>query len=250
MRPGRGAVGCGPAPSMASWTMACDWRRRPGGRWRLDEAVVAVEPVDDAQHALDGGDVDFALVHRIEPGHVGEGVEVDGAVVAVAADLAQQFDGLQRVHRADHQAVVALGVAVVEMHAEQLAVAGDQGGGKGRLLVGIEHMGEVEGDAEIGQADIADRQQGRRRIRHQAVGARLVRLVLEADLAVRDHVRQLHECRRFRVARASHSRPGKRSRSRPGRARASSGWRPPRARRRCRPWSGRWLRAAPPDPDW
>ena len=152
---------------------------------RGGQTVVAVDPVDDVQHAFDGGDVDFAFVHRIEPRHVGERVEIDCADVAVSADLPQQFDGLQRMHGADHQPIVALGVAVVEMHAEQLAMTRHQSGGKGRLLVGIEHMGEVERDAEIGQADIADRQQCRRRIRHQAVGAGLIGLVFQADLAIR-----------------------------------------------------------------
>ena len=73
---------------------------------------------------------DLALGHRIEAGDVGEGVEVESAVVAVAADLAQQFERRAQMHRTDHQPVVALGVAVVEMHAEKAAAAMDEGAAK------------------------------------------------------------------------------------------------------------------------
>ena len=98
---------------------------------------------------MDGGDVGFALLDGIETGQVGEGVEVDRAVEPVRPDLAQQLDRLDRVDGADHQPVVALGIAIIEVDAEQAAVPGDQRRGEGGLLVGVEHMGEVERHPEI-----------------------------------------------------------------------------------------------------
>ena len=74
------------------------------------------------------------------------------------------------MHRSDHKAVVALGIAVVQVHAEETAVPADEGRREGRLLVGIEHMREVEGDAEVRQTDFLQREQRRRAIRHQADG--------------------------------------------------------------------------------
>ena len=61
-------------------------------RERLAEPVVAVEPVGDGEQAPDGRDVGLALGHRIEAAGVGEGVEVESAVVAVAPDLAEQLE--------------------------------------------------------------------------------------------------------------------------------------------------------------
>ena len=129
---------------------------------RLPEPVVAVEPVGDGEQAPDGRDVGLALGHRIEAAGIGEGVEVEGAVVAVAADLAEQLERRAQMHRADHQPVVALGVAVVEVHAEQPAAAMDEVGREGRLLAGIERVGEVHRHAEVRRAGLRDGEQRRR----------------------------------------------------------------------------------------
>src|SRR4051812_21108359 len=58
---------------------------------RLPEPVVAVELGGDGEQTLDGRDVRFALGHRIKTAGIGEGVEIEGAVVAVAPDLAEQL---------------------------------------------------------------------------------------------------------------------------------------------------------------
>ena len=55
----------------------------------------------------------------------------------------------RRCTAADHQAIVALGVGIVQMHAEQPAAAMDQMGRESRLLAGVKRMGEIHGDAEV-----------------------------------------------------------------------------------------------------
>ncbi len=52
------------------------------------EAIVGFEPVADGEQAIDGGDVGLTLGDRIEAANVRERVEIECAVVAVAADLA------------------------------------------------------------------------------------------------------------------------------------------------------------------
>ena len=89
------------------------------------------------------------------------------------------------MHRAHHQPVVPLGVAIVQVHAEQPAAAMDQMSRQGWLLAGIERVGEVHGHAEVRRAGLGYGQQRRCGVTKQAVRARLVRLVLDADLAVR-----------------------------------------------------------------
>ena len=89
------------------------------------------------------------------------------------------------MHRSHHQPVVTLGVAIVEVHAEQPAAAMDEMGREGRLLAGIEGVGEIDGDAEVRRAGLGYGQQRGGGVTQQAVGARLVRLVLDADPAAR-----------------------------------------------------------------
>ena len=84
----------------------------------------------------------------------------------------------------DHQAVVALGIAVVEVKAEDTTVTRHEGGRESRLLVGVEHVCEVERHPKIGQADLLKDQQGRGAVRHETERARLVRLVFDADQAI------------------------------------------------------------------
>src|SRR4051795_13224637 len=151
---------------------------------RLPEPVVAVEPISDGEQAPDGRDVRLAFGHRIETAGVGEGVEIESAVVAVAPDLAEQFERGAHMHRADHQPVVPLGVAVVKMHAEKPAAAMDEVGRQGWLLAGVKSVGEVHGNAEVRRSCLRYGEKRRCSIPKQAVGTRLIRLVLDADLAV------------------------------------------------------------------
>ena len=132
--------------------------------------------------APDGGDVGLALRYRVEVGRVREGVEVEGALIAVAAQLTQQLDGLDRVDRGHHQAVVAAAVAVVEVDAQEPAAAGGEGGGEGGLLAGVEQVGEVERHAEVRLPGLLDREQRGAEVAEQAEGAGLARLVLDRDV--------------------------------------------------------------------
>src|SRR3954470_14512320 len=70
---------------------------------RLPEPIVAVEPVGDGGQAPDGRDVRLALGHRVEAARVGKGVEVEGTVVAVVADLTEQLERRAQMHRAHHK---------------------------------------------------------------------------------------------------------------------------------------------------
>src|SRR3954462_8890171 len=115
---------------------------------RLPEPVVAVEPISDAEQALDGRDVRLALGHRIETAGIGEGVEIEGAVVAVVPDLAEQLKRSTHMHRSHHEPVITLGVTVVQVHAEKPAAAMDEVGRKGWLLARVKSVGEVYRHAE------------------------------------------------------------------------------------------------------
>jgi hypothetical protein len=50
---------------------------------------------------------------------VSGGVEIERAVAIVAPDLAKQLERLAEVHCADHQLVIPLAVAVIQMGAEE-----------------------------------------------------------------------------------------------------------------------------------
>ena len=126
------------------------------------------------------------------------------------------------MHRSHHQAVVTLGVAVVEVHAEQPAAAMDEMGGECRLLTGIERVREIHGDAEVRRAGLGDGQQRGGGVTQQAVRARLVRLVFDADLAVRIVLGDLANAVDLPVPSLACSPAGNCNRSRPGRARRSS----------------------------
>src|ERR1700728_1854111 len=69
------------------------------------------------------------------------------------------------------------------MEAEKAAVPADQGGCEGGLLVSIKHMREIECHPDIREVYILEGKERRRAVRHQAVGTRLVRLILDADEA-------------------------------------------------------------------
>ena len=60
----------------------------------------------------------------------------------------------------------------------------DQRGCEGGLLVRIKHMCEIEGHADIREIHFLKGKERRRAVRHQAIGTRLIRLVLDADEAV------------------------------------------------------------------
>jgi hypothetical protein len=94
------------------------------------------------------------------------------------ADLAQKFERGAQMHHTDHRSVIALGVTVVEMDTEETALAMDEGGGEGRLLIGIEDMGEVERDVEIGRAGFLYRQKRR----SSAPGQQPIGLATSSDL--------------------------------------------------------------------
>src|SRR3954470_14053763 len=104
---------------------------------RLPKPVVAVELGGDGEQALDGRDVRFALGHRIEAAGIGEGVEIEGAVVAVAPDLAEQLKRSAHMDRSHHEPIVPLGVTVVQVQAEKPAAAMDEMSSQGRLLAGV-----------------------------------------------------------------------------------------------------------------
>src|SRR3954470_8825955 len=152
---------------------------------RLPKPVVAVELGGDGEQALDGRDVRFALGHRIEAAGIGEGVEIEGAVVAVAPDLAEQLERSTHMHRSHHEPVITLGVTVVQVHAEKPAAAMDEVGRKGWLLARVKSVGEVYRHAEVRRAGLRYGEKRRCSITKQAVGTRLIRLVLDADPAVR-----------------------------------------------------------------
>src|SRR5579871_2416331 len=69
------------------------------------------------------------------------------------------------------------------MHAQKPAVSTDERGCEGGLLVRIQHMREIERHPDIRKIDFLERKERRRAVRHQAIGTRLVRLVLDADKA-------------------------------------------------------------------
>src|SRR5829696_6817984 len=89
------------------------------------------------------------------------------------------------MHRPHHETIVTLAVTVVEVHAEQPAAAMDEMGGKGWLLARIKRVGEVHGYAEVWRAGLGYGEQRSCGVTQQAMGARLVRLVLDADPAAR-----------------------------------------------------------------
>ena len=76
------------------------------------------QAINDLQHPLDSFDIDFTFLYRIEAGKVWKCVEINCPAISIASDLPQQFDGLERVDRAHHQAIVALGIAIVQMDAQ------------------------------------------------------------------------------------------------------------------------------------
>src|SRR3954462_3862554 len=65
---------------------------------RLPEPVVAGALGGDGEQKLCSRDVRFALGHRIKTAGIGEGVEIEGAVVAVAPDLAEQLKRSAHMH--------------------------------------------------------------------------------------------------------------------------------------------------------
>src|SRR5271154_3370904 len=87
--------------------------------------------------------------------------------------------------RPDHEAIIALRIAVIEVQAENAAVTADKRRGEGRLLVRMEHMSKVERHAEVRQADFLERKQGGRAVGHKAVGSRLIGLIFDANEAIR-----------------------------------------------------------------
>ena len=116
---------------------------------------------------------------------VGERVEIDRAGEPAAPHLEQQLEDVPGMDGADHHPVVGRPVAVVEVDAEQLAAPDGHRRRGRRMLAGHQHVAEVEGDAEIRQADVGDSEQ---RVRHRADQrhpARVARLVLDADPDVR-----------------------------------------------------------------
>ena len=64
------------------------------------------------------------------------------------------------MHGADDHVVVPLAQVVVDVHAEQPAVVDGQLGGVGRRLPAEQGVAEVEQDADVGQADLLDAEQG------------------------------------------------------------------------------------------
>jgi hypothetical protein len=128
--------------------------------------IVGVEPIDDAKHRLHGGYVGFAFLDWVEACQVRKRVEVDRTCEAVDFDLPKQLDRLEGMDGANHQAVVPLRISFVQMHAEKAAVSINQRGCEGGLLVRIEHMREIEGDADIREADFLKGKERRRAIRN------------------------------------------------------------------------------------
>ena len=138
-----------------------------------------VETVQDGLQRSHPGDVGGALGGRIFA-H-GKRVEVDGAAVVVPAQRRQQLQRLPGVDAADQQAVVGLPVAVVEVDAEEATVAQRQRGGHGGLLARHQAVAEIDLHAEVGQADVADREEGLPHATDQRGATRVERLVLDAD---------------------------------------------------------------------
>src|SRR6476660_9784531 len=70
------------------------------------------------------------------------------------------------------------------MHTEKAAVPIDQRRCKGRLLVRIEHMREIESHTDIRKIHFLKGKKGRRAVWHQTVGTWFVRFVFDANQAV------------------------------------------------------------------
>ena len=97
------------------------------------------------------------------------------------AQRRQQLQRLPGVDAADQQAVVGLPVAVVEVDAEEAVFAQRQRGGHGGLLARHQAVAEVDLHAEVGQADVANREEGLPHATDQRGATRIERLVLDAD---------------------------------------------------------------------
>jgi hypothetical protein len=113
----------------------------------------------------------------------GEGVEVDGAVVRPAPQLGEELEGTERIDAGDREAVVVLPVAVVEVDAEQPAAGERERRRRRRPLARHQGVAEVEGDADVRQADVGGEQE---RLTHRADQrdegvAAIGWLVLDAD---------------------------------------------------------------------
>ena len=100
-------------------------------------------------------------------------------------DSTQHLDRLDRVDGSHHQSVVALGVSVVEMDAEDTAVPSGHHGSVGGLFVGVKHVREIESHPEVRRAGLSDGNQRRGHVRQQRKGPWLVRLVFNADVNCR-----------------------------------------------------------------
>ncbi len=153
-------------------------RERVVARLQLCQ-LTRIETVQDGLQRSHPGDVGGALGGRVFA-H-GEGVEVDGAAVVVPAQRRQQLQRLPGVDAADQQAVVGLPVTVVEVDAEEAAFAQRQRGGHGGLLARHQAVAEVDLHAEVGQADVADSEEGLPHAADQRGAPRVERLVLDAD---------------------------------------------------------------------
>ena len=119
--------------------------------------VVAVQAGDGRQHPAHSPDVRRAFHDRIKAGRVGESVKVDRPVEPATMHFAQQFQRGLFMYGANHQAVVPLGVAIVQMQSKKAGMALDQGCGECGLFVRVKGMGKVERDAKVCSPDFADR---------------------------------------------------------------------------------------------
>ncbi len=154
-------------------------------RLGVGQAVVARHPVHRRQHPLHGADVGRAFRHGVQPRGIGEGVEIDRPVIAAGLHGGQQLQRGLGVHGADHQPVVALGIAVVQVQAQQARPAHHQRRRKGGLFVGVKRVRKVDGDAQVRSPRFVNRQKGGRGIGQDGIAARFVGLVFQADQTLR-----------------------------------------------------------------
>ena len=115
---------------------------------------------------------------------IGECVEIDHPVKALAVQFHKQLHRLHRMDRADHQPVIALAVAVIQMHPQDARIAPGQLRRLRRNFAGKQHMAEIQRDPGIAAPQFAQRQQVGGNIRHQRKRPRLAWLVFQCDVQV------------------------------------------------------------------
>src|SRR5690606_17153087 len=112
-------------------------------------------------------------------------IELPDALPFVLPQHVEELEQLDRVEAAGDEVVVPGTVVVIDVHAEQPAVVDGELGAVGGGFTAHDRVAEVEQDADIGQADLLDAEQGTGHRAEAHAYARFARLVFDDEFEVR-----------------------------------------------------------------